>query len=709
MRSRAGAVGVLVQIAFRNLFASTAKTLIVGGIILVGALLVVVGSSLLDTVDRGMRGSIQGSLAGHLQVYNARSKDDLALYGGMTGESQLEVIPDFAALKAVLEKVPNVKDVVPMGIDQAMVSTGNELDVALEKLREDVRRREAGDASAERGRQYEAHKAHVRRMTELLQAELRESRAIADEKYLKEREAEWKDLDRATAGAFWAGFDREPLANLEFLENRVAPLSLSNGFTFIRYAGTDLDAYQRGFDRMRIVEGTPVPKGQRGILLGKLYAEDWLKLKTARRLDRIRDALHVQRKRIAEDEELSRWVKENQAATRDILMQLDPIQAEEAARRLRAALRSSQTDLHELLVELLGTDDRNFDERYAIFYGDLAPLLQLYMVKVGDSITIKAPSKSGYMSSVNVKVYGFAEFRGLEKSALAGIMSLMDLVSWRDLYGYVTAEKAAEIREIQRGAGARDLPREQAEAALFGSAAPAVAAAGRAERIDDPVLAGVAQRKADAALYSRVYSQEEIDRGVALNAAVTLRDPSRLRQSMKDVKDALARAGMDMKVVDWQQASGLVGQFVSLARIILYTAVFIIFAVALVIINNAMVMATLQRVKEIGTVRAIGAQKRFVLAMLLLETGVVGVAFGAVGAALGAGVVWLIRARGGIPATNDQLYFFYSGPSLIPELGTASLGVALAIVAVVSLLSGVYPALLATRVTPLEAMQSGDD
>jgi len=709
MRSRAGAVGVLVQIAFRNLFASKAKTLIVGGIILVGAVLVVVGSSLLDTVDRGMRGSIQGSLAGHLQVYNARSKDDLALYGGMTGESQLEVIPDFAALKAVLEKVPNVKDVVPMGIDQAMVSTGNELDVALEKLRDDVRRREAGDASAERARLCEAHKAHVRRMAELLQAELRESRAIADEKYLRERAAEWEDLGRANTGAFWAGFDRDPLASLEFLENRVAPQSLSNGFTFIRYAGTDLDAYQRGFDRMRIVEGTPVPKGQRGILLGKLYAEDWLKLKTARRLDRIRDALHVQRKRIAEDEELSRWVKENQAATRDILMQLDPIQAEEAARRLRAALRSSKPDLHELLVELLTTDDHNFDERYAIFYRDLAPLLQLYMVKVGDSITIKAPSKSGYMSSVNVKVYGFAEFRGLEKSALAGIMSLMDLVSWRDLYGYVTAEKAEEIREIQRGAGARDLRRDEAEAALFGSAAPAAATSGRAERIDDPVLAGVAQRKADAALFSRVYSQEEIDRGVALNAAVTLRDPSRVRQSMKDVKATLARAGMNMKVVDWQQASGLVGQFVSLARIILYTAVFIIFAVALVIINNAMVMATLQRVKEIGTVRAIGAQKRFVLAMLLLETGVVGLAFGAVGAALGAGVVWLIRARGGIPATNDQLYFFYSGPSLVPELGAASMGVALAIVAVVSLLSGVYPALIATRVTPLEAMQSGDD
>jgi ABC-type lipoprotein release transport system permease subunit len=328
-------------------------------------------------------------------------------------------------------------------------------------------------------------------------------------------------------------------------------------------------------------------------------------------------------------------------------------------------------------------------------------------VKVGDTITIKAPSKSGYMSSVNVKVYGFVEFRGLEKSALAGIMSLMDLMSWRDLYGYVTVEKAAEIRAIKEGAGARDVRRDEVEAQLFGAGA-VVTEAGRSERIEEPAILGAAQRKADAALFSRVYRQEEIDGGVALNAAVHLHDARRLRATQAEIERALAAAGLEMKVVDWQQASGLVGQFVSLARIILYTAVLIIFAVALVIINNAMVMATLQRVKEIGTLRAIGAQKRFVLAMLLLETTVVGVAFGAVGAALGAAAVALIRARGGIPATSEQLYFFYSGPSLVPHLGVTSVAVSLAIVLVVSVLSGIYPAAIATRVSPLEAMQSDD-
>ena len=40
-----------------------------------------------------------------------------------------------------------------------------------------------------------------------------------------------------------------------------------------------------------------------------------------------------------------------------------------------------------------------------------------------------------------------------------------------------------------------------------------------------------------------------------------------------------------------------------------------------------MVMATLQRVQEIGTLRAMGAQRRFILAMLVIEL-VVGLVFG---------------------------------------------------------------------------------
>lgn len=106
--------------------------------------------------------------------------------------------------------------------------------------------------------------------------------------------------------------------------------------------------------------------------------------------------------------------------------------------------------------------------------------------------------------------------------------------------------------------------------------------------------------------------------------------------------------------------------------------------------------------------RAIGAQRRFVVVMLLVETVAVGLLFGTLGALLGTGLVWLIRAAGGIPASSDQMYFFFSGPTLMPQIGTTSLVLSLAIVFVVSVLSGLYPALIATRIAPVEAMQSDD-
>jgi hypothetical protein len=433
--SARGSTSILLLIAFRNLWASKARTAIVGGIILMGAALVVVGSSLLDSIDTGMRASIQGSLGGHLQVYDARSKDDLALYGGMTGESQLEPIIDFAKVKASLSKVPGVRRVVPMGIDQAMIATGNLFDVALEKLRADVRARLAGDASPELSTRYAAHKAHFRRMVTVLDGELLQSRAVFVESGAQavEKAGERADRVRATSDAFWDGFDRDPLAALEFLENRIAPQSVDGAWNFVRYVGTDIDAFFEAFDRTELVEGTRVPSGQRGILLGKLYAEDYLKLRTARRLDKIRDARTTQRRTIASDEELQRWVRENTHELRDILLQLDPLQAAEVTRRLQAALGTQEPGLEPLLVRLFTTDDANFEARYQIFYQQVAPLLQLYFVKVGDSITIQAPGRSGYMKSVSVKVYGFVQFKGLEKSALAGIMSVLDIVSFRDL------------------------------------------------------------------------------------------------------------------------------------------------------------------------------------------------------------------------------------------------------------------------------------
>jgi ABC-type lipoprotein release transport system permease subunit len=164
---------------------------------------------------------------------------------------------------------------------------------------------------------------------------------------------------------------------------------------------------------------------------------------------------------------------------------------------------------------------------------------------------------------------------------------------------------------------------------------------------------------------------------------------------------------MKLRVVSWQDAAGFIGQFVTMIRMVLWGIIVILFVVVLAIINNAMMMATIQRSREVGTLRAIGAQRSFILSMVLVETVVLGLVFGGVGAAAGSGLIgWLGSV--GIPASSDEMYFFFSGPRLLPTLSASNLIVAFILVVGVSLLSTFYPAFMATRVSPVTAMQSDE-
>jgi ABC-type lipoprotein release transport system permease subunit len=704
MRGSFDTLKVIVQIALRNLFASRLKTLIVGGIILFGSLLVVVGTALVDSVDVSMSRSVIGSVAGHIQVYSAKSKDELAVMGSMNMESpDIDPIPDFQALRTTLMTIPNVKAVVPMGLSAAMMAGGNTVDVVLEQLRDLARRKLAGeDVQVD----YQSKKDHVHQIVQVLAGEIANLTKIQDERATNKEAL--AAIAKASAPAFWDDFDRDPYDALEFLENRIAPIATDADMLFLRYLGTDPQAFAASFDRMKIVEGSTIPRGQRGFLFSKYMYEQQVKLKTALRLDKIADAVNKRGKTIASSDELQRFVRQNVNEVKEIMLQLDGQKVTAFRRLLQAELASQENDVPKLLATFFRVNDGNFARRYRFFYDQLAPSLQLYRIKIGDMLTIKSFTKSGYVQSVRLKVYGTYAFEGLEDSHISGELNIMDMVSFRELYGSLTPEREREIAEIKAGAGMKEVSREQAENELFGQKETVEdeAAAGTADDAEAALrsLAGRQQRQDRA---TRPYDPRQLEQGDVLNAAVILHDPSQLRRNLKDIEAAGAKAGIPLRAITWQKASGLVGQFVTMIRAVLYISVLIIFAVALVIINNALVMATLERMPEIGTLRAVGAQRRFLLGMLLVESLAVGLLFGSVGALLGAGIVTAIRSVG-IPAANDILYFLFSGPRLYPKLSMLNIGISMGIVLSVSAISSIYPGLLAMRVSPRQAMQSDD-
>jgi hypothetical protein len=598
---------------------------------------------------------------------------------------------------------------------------------------------------------------------------------------------------QALQPAFWDSFDEAPFAHLELLENGIAPLVTDGDLLFLRYVGTDLDAYQATFDRMVIVEGGPVPTGHRGLLLPRYFREEYLKLKNARRLDKIRDALAAGRSLSdPDDKELQRFVRENRAQHREILLQLDGIKTAALVKKLQDFLGSSQHDLASLLVDFFTVTDENFQRRYDWFYREMAPMLTLYRARIGDFVTLKSIGRSGGMEAASVRLYGVFEYRGLEKSPLAGINALVDLVTFRDLYGFLTPAKKAELDAMKASAAAKQVAREDAEAALFGGEDELVTdvdsqAFSEAARAADVAKSSDADSATERARRrSETFDASTLDDGVVLNAALVLADGSPLQllktrdaveavlaqdkappdRKAIEAGKALAASGrlsggltraltrvleheearaqgaqpsttaalLDLQavlkaerpalepadvatvkaviesarpkvwVVDWSTAAGFLGKFIDFFRLLLGSAVAVFAFIALIVVTIGMTIATLQRTQTIGTMRAIGAQRTFVVAMVLTETAVLALTFGLAGALAGAGVVkWLHDT--GVPAFKDELYFFFSGPVLRPELTVGGVFFALALTLVVSVLAVIFPTVLATRVAPVTAMQ----
>jgi ABC-type lipoprotein release transport system permease subunit len=685
-----GPLMILVRIAIRNLFTSTLN-LVIGGIILVGTALVVAGGAMLDSIDGAMTRSLIGSGTGDLQVYSRQAKEELDLSAAQV----LPVIEDFPRVKRELLTRPEVLSVVPANVSNGLVLSGNALDDVFARLRNAIRT----GAPVE---QVLGLKHLAQQSVRVLQEDLQKAREVATGSTDAE---EFAALDRAASDAFWAEFDRDPLDALEFLENRIARLVLDAETIKIRYIGTDLEAFQATFDRMHLRQGTQVPPGKRGLLLGQYFYEDKFKLKIARRLDLLNEAVTVKGRRIADDPELRRDVARNQKQVRDILFQLDSSKTQELVSRLQRRLGVSEQDPAKLLALLLNTSDENIQERYQLFYSEVAPLVPLYRIQIGDVVTIQNVSPRGYVQSVNVPFYGTIEFKGLEKSPLAGTVNLMDLVSFQKLQGGQSQEETREIERIKTQSGVKDVDRASAEAEFFGADSALVGEAEPAHINEEGLFEG--HKLGEDKTLGDTYTPEELEQSVVISAAVMLKPGNSLDAAVPALEAFARGKKLPIRLSTWKQASGLIGQFTLVVKAALYFGVSMIFVVALIIINNAMMMAALQRVHEIGTMRAIGAQRGFVRWMIITETLLLGATFGSLGA-LASVLLMGYLGHTGLPALSDEMHFFFSGPRLFPSISAANLLAGYVMVLGVSVLSTLYPAILATRVSPVKAMQAAE-
>jgi putative ABC transport system permease protein len=172
-------------------------------------------------------------------------------------------------------------------------------------------------------------------------------------------------------------------------------------------------------------------------------------------------------------------------------------------------------------------------------------------------------------------------------------------------------------------------------------------------------------------------------------------------RSAKDVpavEEAIKKMGFNtLSIVD---ATRSMRQFFAILDLFLGIFGSLALAVASIGIVNTLVMAILERRREIGIMKAIGASDIDVKRLFFAEAGVMGITGGAFGVVLG----WVIGR-----AINFGTNIYLKRQSFPPEQIWATpwwlVGGAIAFAIVVSLLSGLYPAARAARLDPVQALR----
>ncbi|MFH1161965.1 MAG: ABC transporter permease [Candidatus Jorgensenbacteria bacterium] len=107
------------------------------------------------------------------------------------------------------------------------------------------------------------------------------------------------------------------------------------------------------------------------------------------------------------------------------------------------------------------------------------------------------------------------------------------------------------------------------------------------------------------------------------------------------------KAVPDFTVLTMAKANQLIGSVLSVVEFGLIAIALISLIVGAVGIMNTMYTSVLERTKQIGVMKAVGASRDAILSLFLLESGMIGLVGGIIGVALGIGIAYGVGAAAG--------------------------------------------------------------
>ena len=162
-----------------------------------------------------------------------------------------------------------------------------------------------------------------------------------------------------------------------------------------------------------------------------------------------------------------------------------------------------------------------------------------------------------------------------------------------------------------------------------------------------------------------------------------------------------------MDVQTWDEIMPEAGMYTSAMNYYLFIFMIIILLALGFGIVNTMLMAVLERIKELGMLMAIGMNKKRVFRMIMLETVFLGMTGALIGMAISYGLIWYTGRTGLDLTTLYQEGFEAMGfsPMIYPAIGWESFFQLILLVVLTGVLASIYPARKAMKLNPSEALR----
>lgn len=174
-----------------------------------------------------------------------------------------------------------------------------------------------------------------------------------------------------------------------------------------------------------------------------------------------------------------------------------------------------------------------------------------------------------------------------------------------------------------------------------------------------------------------------------------------------EVKPSIQKLAGNNVVQTWKELSPEMALLTSSMDQYMYIFVLIILLALCFGIINTMLMAVLERVKEIGMLMAVGMNKKRIFKMIILESSLLTVSGGALGILIGSGITKIFET---VPinlsmfAEGLESYGFAS--QIYTSLHSDTLIIIAVLVIITGMLSAVYPARKAVKLNPAEATRT---